>query len=148
MPTLRDFTLLDPRAMLDTDFYDNLRAGKPRHKLIDRFIIPPYEGRGFIVKRGQSFRIIEEEGVQIADVSFWNANNPRSSTVWPEPGLSKDGWSNPICESGLAFPGSGLWSRASRIPWSPILLTATSITTGSGLTVRPSGLRCASLSPG
>ena len=85
MPTLRDFTLLDPRAMLDTDFYDNLRAGKPRHKLIDRFIIPPYEGRGFIVKRGQSFRIIEEEGVQIADVSFWNANNPNPKTVYRGP---------------------------------------------------------------
>ena len=111
MPTLRDFTLLDPRAMLDTDFYDNLRAGKPRHKLIDRFIIPPYEGRGFIVKRGQSFRIIEEEGVQIADVSFWNANNPKEfyslARTW-----AIEGW--------VVEPYLRVWSG---VPWLRPLVT-------------------------
>ncbi|MFQ5874724.1 MAG: DUF1989 domain-containing protein [Dehalococcoidia bacterium] len=79
MPALRDFTLLDPRAQLDKDFYNRLRAAKPQYELLDRFVVPPFEGRGFRVSKGQTFRVIEEEGVQIGDVSFWNAHNPKES---------------------------------------------------------------------
>ncbi|MEE9198647.1 MAG: urea carboxylase-associated family protein [Dehalococcoidia bacterium] len=77
MAALRDFTLLDPRCRLDKAFYDEVRAAKPQYKLVDRFVIPPFEGQGFTVKKGQAFRVIEEEGVQIGDLSLWNAHDPK-----------------------------------------------------------------------
>ena len=76
MPALRDFTLLTPQAQLDREFYEGLRSGSGQFPLAERFVIPPYEGRGFRVNKGQSFRIVQEEGVQIGDTCFWNAHNP------------------------------------------------------------------------
>ena len=76
MAKLRDFTLLDPRAQLDKSFYDRLRAARPHYRLTERFVIPPFEGRGFIATKGQVFRVIEEAGIQIGDICFWNAHNP------------------------------------------------------------------------
>jgi uncharacterized protein len=77
MSKLRDFTLLNPLAQLDKGFYDGVRAARPHYRLTERFVIPPYEGRGFIATKGQVFRVIEEEGVQIGDICFWNAHNPK-----------------------------------------------------------------------
>ncbi len=71
----RDSSATVPKYQIDKDFYTSVREAKDRHKLIDRFVIPPYNGRGFIVKRGQTFRVIEAEGPQVADVMFWNADN-------------------------------------------------------------------------
>ena len=77
MPVLRDFTLQNPQVQLDKDFYERIKASKPQFKLANTLVIPPFEGRGFIVKKGQSFRIIEEEGVQIGDLIVWSATNPK-----------------------------------------------------------------------
>lgn len=65
-----------PEYQLDRDFYETVRAAKPRYQLLDRFIISPYTGRGFLVKKGQTFRVVEVAGPQIGDVAFWNAANP------------------------------------------------------------------------
>src|SRR5438094_7335672 len=79
MAALRDFTLLQPRARLDSAFYDRLRANARSAQMRDQFTIPPFQGRGFIVRKGQSFRIVQVEGVQIGDVAFWNVDHPAES---------------------------------------------------------------------
>src|SRR5690242_10792968 len=71
----RDSSATLPQYQIDKTFYENVRLAKERHKLVDRFVIPPYNGRGFIVKAGCTFRVVEAEGPQVADVMFWNANN-------------------------------------------------------------------------
>jgi hypothetical protein len=63
----------------DTAFYDEVRAAKPRYQLIDRFVIPPNDGRAFIAKAGQTFKVIEVNGPQTVDVAFWNAHNPKEA---------------------------------------------------------------------
>jgi uncharacterized protein YcgI (DUF1989 family) len=70
---------LHPRYRCDVAFYDRVRAAKPNYVLVQQFVIPPYSGRGMIVRCGQTFRVIEETGPQIADVAFWNANDPGES---------------------------------------------------------------------
>ena len=77
MTSERQLTIEGGRSELDRAFYDNVRAAKPRYNLVDRFIIPPLNGRGVIVKKGHTFRVIEEEGPQAAAVAFWNAENPK-----------------------------------------------------------------------
>lgn len=105
MTSLRDFTLLDPRAQLDSDFYAKLRTAKAQYTLSDRLVIPPFEGRGFIVKKGQTVRVIQEEGVQIGDICFWNAQNPKEmyslARTW-----AIEGWA--------VKPYTRLWSD---VPW-------------------------------
>ncbi len=71
----RDSSEMLPRYAIDRAFYEKVRASKSSHKLIDRFVIPPRSGRGFLVPRGHTFRVIEEEGPQVADVVFWNADD-------------------------------------------------------------------------
>ena len=68
-----------PRYRLDRAFYDQLLASKPRFKLVERFVMPPRSGKGFIVEKGQTFRVVEEEGPQIADVALYNSDNPGES---------------------------------------------------------------------
>ena len=62
---------------MDKPFYDKVRAAKTNYALVDKFVIQPFNGRGVIVKKGQVFRVVEEEGPQAAAVAFWNADNPR-----------------------------------------------------------------------
>jgi len=58
------------------EFYENLRGAKPQFKKVDEFIIDLEErGKAFIVKKGQSARIVCVERAQIADVCIWNENN-------------------------------------------------------------------------
>ena len=130
MPKLRDFTLLDPRAQLDKGFYDRLRAARPHYKLTERFVIPPFEGRGFIATKGQVIRVIEEEGVQIGDICFWNAHNPKEmyslSRTW-----AIEGWAvRPTPASGPTSRGSAPWPPASMTRWFPLLPTSAFTTTG------------------
>jgi uncharacterized protein YcgI (DUF1989 family) len=72
---LRDASEALPPYRLDTGFYTKVRNAKDQYKLTERIVIPPYNGKGFIVKRGHTFRVIEEEGPQVADVMFWNAHD-------------------------------------------------------------------------
>ncbi len=71
-----DLTAKASEHQLDVAFYDDIRAGKPAFRLAERFVIPPFSGRGFLVKGGQTFRIIEEGGPQVATLVLWNAKNP------------------------------------------------------------------------
>jgi uncharacterized protein len=77
MATSKDPLGMLPAYQLDKGFYDRVRAAKPRYQLVDKLIIPPLTARGFIVKRGQTFRIIQERGPQAAVVALWNAKNPK-----------------------------------------------------------------------
>ena len=77
MAALRDLALLHPRFSLDRAFYDGVRsAGR---QLKDRFVISPFSGRGFIVEKGQAFRVKQETGPQVGVVAFWNAHDPKES---------------------------------------------------------------------
>ncbi|MGH7267411.1 MAG: DUF1989 domain-containing protein [Candidatus Rokuibacteriota bacterium] len=138
MATLRDFTVLIPAAKLDQAFYEGVRAA-PR-RLVTSFVIPPFEGRGFLVDGGQSFRVVQEEGVQIGDVSFWNRHNPREmyslARTW-----AIEGW--------VVTPYVRLWSD---VPWLRPLATCLEdtveagdgdfVTTGWEPTAPPSGRKC------
>ena len=43
---------------MDIEFYDNIRAKVSERTLLQRTIIPPDNGRGFRVSKGQTFRVI------------------------------------------------------------------------------------------
>jgi len=87
----RDASETIPRYRIDREFYERVRAAKGQYRRIDKFVIPPYSGRGFLVNKGQTFRVIEEEGPQVADVVFWNAHNPKEffsmSRTWLMEGI-------------------------------------------------------------
>jgi len=44
-------------------------------KIIDEFIIPKCTGKAFKLDQGQTFRVIEHEGKQVASLMFFNAQN-------------------------------------------------------------------------
>jgi uncharacterized protein len=66
-----------PPYSLDTDFYQRIRAAKPQNRLAAEFSISPFSGKAFIVKKGQTFRIIESSGPQVGTLTVWNAANTR-----------------------------------------------------------------------
>ncbi len=66
---------LRPPYRLDPDFYDRVRAERSGRSLVEEFSIPPFNGQAFKVSRGQSFRVIQEEGPQCGDVALWNADD-------------------------------------------------------------------------
>jgi uncharacterized protein len=74
--TVKDFLAMLPPYRLDKMFFDTVRATKPRYKPVDKFIVPPLTGRGFVVKKGQTFRVVQEKGPQAAGVALWNLDNP------------------------------------------------------------------------
>ena len=75
-----------PRA-----FYDDVRASRSSFREVTRYVIPLTErGRAFVVKRGQSVRIICVEGPQVADLCLWNANN-HDEYFWNEVTLGREG---------------------------------------------------------
>lgn len=74
-----DGSRIQPQYAVDIAFYDRIRSTKPQHRLVRRFSISPFSGKGFIVKKGQTFRIIESHGPQIATLALWNEANPREA---------------------------------------------------------------------
>lgn len=44
-------------------------------KTVSEFVVPSCAGKAFIVKQGQTLRVIEHEGKQVASLIFLNANN-------------------------------------------------------------------------
>ena len=44
-------------------------------EILDEFIMPKCTGKAFLVKEGQSFRVIQIEGKQVASLIFFNAHN-------------------------------------------------------------------------
>ena len=83
-------TLL-PQYALDPDFYQAVRNAKPDYTLTEKSVIPPNNGRGFEVKKGQVFRIIQETGPQVVDVALWNLHEPREF-FRPEHSFLIEGW--------------------------------------------------------
>ncbi|MSO94082.1 MAG: urea carboxylase-associated family protein [Rhodospirillales bacterium] len=96
---------MQPRYALDAAFYDRVRAAKPSYTMAESFVIPPYSGRGFIAKKGQTFRVVEETGPQIADVAIWNADDVREQFSAMRTWLL-DGW--------IIRKNSRMWSE---LPW-------------------------------
>jgi uncharacterized protein len=56
---------------------DSRRCDVP--KLVQDILIPGGEARAFVVRRGETFRLSQVEGEQVADVIFFNANDYRES---------------------------------------------------------------------
>jgi uncharacterized protein YcgI (DUF1989 family) len=101
-----DLTQKQQAYALDRTLYQRIRAARPHFTLVDRQVIAPYNGRGFIVKKGQSFRVLLVTGPQIGDVTFWNADDPKERfsalNTW-----QAEGW--------IIAPGSRLWSELPRL---------------------------------
>ena len=83
-------TLL-PQYAFDPAFYDHVREAKANYTLAQRAVIPPNNGQGFEVKKGQLFRIIQETGPQVVDVALWNIHDPRE-IFRPEHSFLIEGW--------------------------------------------------------
>jgi uncharacterized protein YcgI (DUF1989 family) len=43
--------------------------------IVAEFVVPKCTGKAFVVNRGQTLRVIEHEGKQVASLMFFNANN-------------------------------------------------------------------------
>ena len=56
--------------------YIELDARRDRFRLVSREVIPARSGKGFEVRQGQVFRVVEVDGGQIADVWFLNRSDP------------------------------------------------------------------------
>lgn len=94
------------RFKLDKGFYDKLLAAKSSFKLVEKFTIAPNNGRGFVVQKGCTFRVVEVEGPQIADVAFWSAGEPKLEFFSPCRTLHLEGM--------FMRPYSRLWSEVPR----------------------------------
>jgi uncharacterized protein len=80
-----------PQPQLDTEFYMHLRMARPGFKKIDEFPIDLGDkGKAFIVRRGCTARVICSTGPQIADVGFWNAQDPRER-FWNDQTIVREG---------------------------------------------------------
>jgi uncharacterized protein len=95
----------NPNCQFDEAFYEHVRAAEIPRTLVEKFVIPPCNGRGFIVKKGHVFRIIETEGPQVGDVTMWNAHNPKEH-FRPGRTFLLEGW--------MLKRDTQLWSDA---PW-------------------------------
>jgi uncharacterized protein YcgI (DUF1989 family) len=95
----------NPSCQFDAVFYDKIRATQIGRQPVEAFIIPPYNGRAFIVNRGQAFRIIEAEGPQVGDVTVWNTHNPKEH-FRPGRTFLLEGW--------MLRRNTQLWSD---VPW-------------------------------
>jgi uncharacterized protein YcgI (DUF1989 family) len=95
------------RYGFDKNFYDRLRAQESSFKLKKKFVIPAYHGKGFIVKRGQTFRIITTDGPQVADLLLYNAKYPKVKEVLRAMRTF-------LMEGAYIRPYTRLWSDA---PW-------------------------------
>ena len=104
---------IQPKFRLDKAFYDKVRAATPQFKLVDKFIIPAFSGSGFIVNKGQTFRVIQEEGPQVVDVAFWNNHN-RKETFSSTRTWEVEGWFIKV--------NTRLWSQ---LPWFRPMATCT-----------------------
>jgi len=66
-----------PMPLLPKEFYQKLREARPSFKKVDEFIIDlEQRGKAWIVKKGQSTRVVCTERAQLVDACFWNANDP------------------------------------------------------------------------
>ena len=76
---------------MDLEFYDDIRTRVSERKLLQRSRIEPNNGKGFRVDKGQTFKIIQEEGPQVVDVCLWNADCPQRESLSLNRTLLADG---------------------------------------------------------
>lgn len=80
-----------PKPPFPREFFDAVRKAKPNFKLAEKFVIPVKDaGKAFVVKKGQTFRLICIEGPQIADVCVWNAHDTKER-FWAHMTLNREG---------------------------------------------------------
>ena len=90
-PTIVPSKGLLPPYALDTTFCDGVRNAKPDYAPIEKSVVPPNNGKGFHVRKGQVFRIVQETGPQVVDVALWNANDVKEF-FRPEHSFLIEGW--------------------------------------------------------
>lgn len=87
MTTQWDF----PTPLFNGEFYESLRSARPGFRRVEQFVISLEErGKAFVVRKGQSARIICVEGPQVADLCFWNANDYKEH-LWNDQTLNREG---------------------------------------------------------
>jgi len=86
-------------------------------KVINEFIIPKCTGKAFRVDKGQVFRVIEEEGKQVAGLIFLNAHNYKEQFM-----AEYSGGLNYFSGVGSHYRLSKLYSK---IPYENVMLTVT-----------------------
>jgi uncharacterized protein YcgI (DUF1989 family) len=63
-------------ANFDPNFYNTLYENSTNIKLRKKIRIEPRAGKATLIKAGDTFRIVELEGAQIADLWLFNRQNP------------------------------------------------------------------------
>jgi uncharacterized protein YcgI (DUF1989 family) len=85
-------SFLNPAPPFNRKFYEDLRSARPSFREAEKSIISlEQRGKAFVVKKGQSVRIVCVEGPQIADVCFWNANDYKER-LWDDQTLNREGF--------------------------------------------------------
>jgi uncharacterized protein YcgI (DUF1989 family) len=101
----RDLSTLHPRYAVDREFYEDVRARRATFKRRYSHVVEPFTGHGVRVEAGETLRVIQHEGPQIGDLTFWNAHGPTermsSLRTW-----ALEGW--------FIGPFSRVWSD---VPW-------------------------------
>ena len=75
MPESKPLFSPQPEYQVDRAFYDEVRVAERRQ--VDKFVISPFNGRGFIVKKGQTFRVIQEKGHRLGTWPFGTPTIPK-----------------------------------------------------------------------
>lgn len=68
------------RPKVDHALLERLATGK--HELVSELTIPPRDGRAWVVKAGQLWRIVCTEGPQVADMNVWQLQNPKKERFY------------------------------------------------------------------
>jgi len=80
-----------PQPPYNKEFYEDLYQARASFRKVDEFVVSLEErGKGYIVKKGQTARIVCIEGPQVVDVCIWNAHD-YSERFWNDYTLCREG---------------------------------------------------------
>lgn len=79
-----------PTPSLDQVFYENVRSRRSAFRLAEEILIPKEAGKGFLVRRGQTVRLVCIDGPQVADMDIFNASDPQEH-LWANQTLNREG---------------------------------------------------------
>src|SRR5690606_15370251 len=57
--------------------YQQLAQDTASRRVVEEFVVPREEGRGFVVRKGQILRISQPEGPQVCDFNAWSLEDPK-----------------------------------------------------------------------
>jgi uncharacterized protein YcgI (DUF1989 family) len=57
--------------------YQQLAADLEARDVVDSFVVPREEGKGFVVGKGQILRVSQVEGPQVCDFNAWSLDDPK-----------------------------------------------------------------------